>query len=53
MSGEPQNTPLERTIGVGILVRARPGLPPLTAERPCSPDEGAKLGGNGWVTTST
>jgi len=31
----PQNTPLERTIGVGILVKARRGLPPLAAQRPC------------------
>jgi hypothetical protein len=29
------NTPLERTIGVGILAKERQRLTPLAAQRPC------------------
>ena len=34
-SSVPSNTPLERTIGVGILVKERQRLTPLAAQRPC------------------
>ena len=35
---EPSNTPFERTIGVGILPKEKPRLPPFAAQRPCSTD---------------